>query len=119
MDMRLSIVSNDGDVVRMQAAGQITQGALAVNPEPMGDLLGEGSYGRRVALGLAEATFLDSSGMGWLLLCNKRFRETAGRLVIHSVPPVILDVIKVMRLDQVLKIAEDETAALAALQGAR
>jgi anti-anti-sigma factor len=117
MDMRLSIVSNDGGggVVRVQAAGQITQGALAGNPEPMGPLLGEGGYGRRVALGLADATFLDSCGVGWLLLCNKRIREAAGRLVIHSVPPMILDVIKVMRLDQVLKIVEDEAAALAML----
>jgi anti-sigma B factor antagonist len=115
MDMQLNIVSNDGGVVRVQAAGQITQGALAANPEPMGTLLGEGGYGRRVALGLAETTFLDSSGMGWLLLCNKRFREADGRLVIHSVPPVVLDVIKVMRLDLVLKIAEDEAAALAML----
>jgi anti-sigma B factor antagonist len=115
MDMQLSIVSNDGGVVRVRASGQITQGALAANPEPMGPLLGEGGYGRRVALSLADATFLDSSGMGWLLLCNKRFREADGRLVIHSVPPVVLDVIKVMRLDQVLKIAEDEVAALAML----
>jgi anti-anti-sigma factor len=115
MDMRLNIVSNDGGVVRVQAAGQITQGSLAANPEPLAGLLGEGGYGRRVALGLAEATFLDSSGMGWLLLCNKRFREAAGRLVIHSVPPLVMDVIKVMRLDQVLKIADDETAALALL----
>jgi hypothetical protein len=30
-------------------------------------------------------------------------------------PPVILDVIKVMRLDQVLKIVEDEAAAMVAL----
>jgi anti-anti-sigma regulatory factor len=53
--------------------------------------------------------------MGWLLLCNKRFREADGRLVIHSVPPVVLDVMKVMRLDRVLKLAEDEVAALAML----
>jgi anti-anti-sigma factor len=115
MDMRLSIASNNGDVIHVQAAGQITQGALAVNPEPLAGVLGDGPYERRVALSLADATFLDSSGMGWLLMCNKRFREASGRLVIHSVPPVILDVIKVMRLDQVLKIAEDETAALAML----
>jgi anti-sigma B factor antagonist len=115
MDMQLNIVSNDGGVVRVQAGGQITQGALAANPEPLGVLLGEGGYGRRVALSLADATFLDSSGMGWLLLCNKRFREADGRLVIHSVPPVVLDVMKVMRLDRVLKLAEDEVAALAML----
>ncbi len=113
--MRLSILSNDGGVVRAEATGQITQAALTANPEPLSGLLGDGGYGRRVALGLAEATFLDSSGVGWLLMCNKRFREASGRLVIHSVPPVILDVIKVMRLDQVLKIADDETAALAML----
>jgi len=113
--MQLNIVSSDGAVSRLQVAGQIIQSALANQPEPIGELLGEGAYARRVTLDLAEATFIDSSGLGWLLLCNKRFREAAGKLVIHSAPPVILDVIKVMRLDQVLKIVEDEAAATAAL----
>jgi len=111
--MQLSIVSDNGGVTRVQATGQITtQDTLAGKLEPMSQLLGEAVYSRRVALNLAEATFIDSSGLGWLLLCNKRFREAAGKLVLHSVPPAILDVIKVMRLDEVLKIAEDEAAAL-------
>jgi anti-sigma B factor antagonist len=113
--MQLSIVSSDGSVSRLQVAGQITQGALANRPEPIGELLGQGAYARRVSLDLAEATFIDSSGLGWLLSCNKHFREAGGKLVIHSVPPVILDVIKVMRIDQVLTIVEDEAAAAVAL----
>ena len=113
--MQLNIVSSDGAVSRLQVTGQITQGALASQPEPIGELLGEGAYARRVTLDLSEATFIDSTGLGWLLQCNKHFREAGGMLVIHSVPPVILDVVKVMRLDQVLKIVEDEAAATDAL----
>lgn len=113
--MELSIQSTDGNVVRVQVAGQIVQNALA-SSEPLGKLLNNG-FGRKVLLSLAEATFIDSSGLGWLLGCNKRFRECAGLLVVHSVPPMVLDVMKVMQLDRVLKIAEDDTSALALAQG--
>lgn len=113
--MHLKIISRDGDIVRVEASGQIVQGALADRPDPLADLLGAGAYTQRVLLSLAEATFIDSTGLGWLLRCNKDFREASGRLVIHSVPPIILDVIKVMRLEEVLTLAEDEASARAKL----
>ncbi len=111
--MRLDVLSSDAQAVRLRAVGRIVQSALGTSPEPMERALGGEGYSRRVLLSLAAATFIDSSGLGWLLSCNRRFREAAGKLVIHSVPPTILDVIKVMRLDQVLDIAEDEASALA------
>ena len=117
MDMRLSIVSDEGGVTRVRAGGKITQNALTATQDALGDLLGEGGYGRRVALSLADATFIDSSGLGWLLQRNKLFREAGGCLVIHSVPPVILEVIQVMRLDQALKIVDDEAAAASLFSG--
>ncbi len=116
--MELSIRSDDKDVLRLEMKGPVTQNSLSSPPEPLATQYGAEVYARKVVLGMAETTFIDSSGMGWLLGCNKRFREGSGMLVIHSLPPIVLDVIKVMRLDRVLKIAEDEPAAVARTQGA-
>ena len=55
MDMQLNTVSSDGAVSRLRVAGQIIQSALANRPEPIGELLGQGAYARRVTLDLAEA----------------------------------------------------------------
>jgi anti-anti-sigma factor len=66
---------------------------------------------------MGETTFLDSSGVGWLLGCNKRFRQGGGSMVLHTVPPIVLDMLKVMRLEQVLKIADDEPAAVSIMRG--
>jgi anti-anti-sigma factor len=110
---QLAILSSQDDVVRMQLSGQVGQAALPELSRQMEESLGPEPYRRKVLLDMAQTTFLDSSALGWFLGCNKQFREGAGILVLHSVAPVVLDVMRVMRLDRVLQIAEDERAALA------
>ncbi len=116
--MELTIRSDDRDVLLLEVRGPVTQNSLASPPEPLSTLCGGEVYGRKVVLGMEKTAFIDSSGLGWLLGCHKRFREAAGTLVIHSLPPMVLDVIRVMRVDQILKIAEDERTALAMTRGA-
>ena len=115
--MKLSIVSDDGDVLRLQASGQITQDQLSPDLDELSDLLGPDGYARKVALSLADVDFIDSSGIGWLLRCHKHFREAEGRLVIHSVVPMVLEVLQVLRLDLVFQLADSESAALALARG--
>ncbi len=67
-------------------------------------------------LNLEDSNYIDSSGVGWLLRCNKRFREAGGRLVLHSVPPLALQVFQVLKLDKLFHVAADaETARQSAL----
>ena len=108
--MDLSIEGSEGDIARVRLAGRIVQEAPGA--DPMLKLLGSEGYRRHVLLNLAGASFIDSGGVGWLLKCHRCFREASGRLVLHSVPPVVSNVIRVMRLDTALKIAPDEQAAL-------
>ncbi len=115
--MELSVVSDDGDVLRLKTAGRITQSDISPFSDELGVLLGPAGYARRVTLGLAETDFIDSSGINWLLVRHKRFREGDGKLVIHSVSPVVLQVLEMMRMDQVFHLAEDEPAALAMARG--
>jgi len=111
--VKLTIVSDDGAVVRLRLLGPLNQSVLLGLPDPISSLLGTEAYAKKVIVDMREVEFVDSSGLGWLLACNKQFRNAHGRLVIHSLPPVVLDMMKVMGLERVLSIAADEQAALA------
>lgn len=115
--MNLGTVSDDGDVLRLQAAGRITQDSLSPASDKLGDLLGAEGYARRVVLCLADVDFIDTSGISWLLGRHKRFREAGGKLVIHSMVPMVAEVLKVLRLHAVFHLAESESAALALIRG--
>ena len=69
-------------------------------------------HSRRLLLNMAGVKMLNSNGLGWLLTCNKRCRAEGGRLVLHSLPTMAMNVVKMMRLNQVLTIAADEQQAL-------
>jgi anti-anti-sigma factor len=109
--MRLELVSNDGAVTSVSAAGQITQSAFDNSDEPLALKFGEGIYAARLLLGLEGTNYLDSRGVGWLLKCHRRFRQAGGVMVIHSIPPVIQEVLSVLHLDELFYLSEDEQAA--------
>ena len=117
-DLEIKVISREGTVVRLEAAGRLVHSTLAPCPDLIDKLLGSDAFTQTVLLSLDGIDFMDSSGIGWLLACRKQFREAGGSLVIHSVPAQVLDVIRVMRLGHVLRLAEDEPAALAMVQGA-
>ena len=114
--MQLSIESEDNGVVQVKSSGRITQDQLAKKPDPLGDLLGAGAFSRNVLLDMSDTEFLDSSGVSWLLVSHKKFQEEQGRLIIHSVPPIVLNVIKILRMNLVFELAENEQKALAKIQ---
>lgn len=117
--MDLDVLSDDGDLVRLQMKGRIVQDVLGRQAEPIGELLGPNAYGRKALMSLAKTDFIGSSGLSWLLVAHKRFREAGGRLVLHSIPVMVRDVLKVMRLDLVLDVADNEQDAVALAQGER
>src|SRR5687767_11314486 len=94
-DMKLSIDSDDGSMVCMKIAGSVTQQEISLLEDPLSDLLGPEAYKRRVCMDLGNTGFLDSSGINWLILNHKRFREHGGKLVLHSLPPLVMNVIKI------------------------
>ena len=116
--MKLSKVADKGNVVRLAASGRLTQEDMASVTDAMHNLLGAGGYGRLVLLDMAQLEFVDSGGISWLLVRHKRCREAGGKLVFYSLQPMVLAVLKTLRLDQVFDIAEHETAALAMAEGA-
>ncbi|MGE0607162.1 MAG: STAS domain-containing protein [Pirellulales bacterium] len=116
--MLLKVVSQDGGVLRMELQGRICQQELAEVGDPFVALLGEDAYTWKLLLGLDRAESIDSLGVAWLLKCHKRFREDGGVMVLHSVPPTILHVIKILQLNKVFNLAESLAAAHTVATGA-
>lgn len=114
--MKISIDSEEGGTVCMRVAGSVTQKEIEILADPMSDLLGADAYRRRVCLDLGNTAFLDSSGINWLILSNKRFREQGGRLVLHSLPPLVMNVIKILKMQRVFEIVDSSQSAKKLLQ---
>jgi anti-anti-sigma factor len=110
--MPVDLIADDGGVVRLKADGKITYSQTTGEPDPIRTLLGPDPFSRKVLINMEQLTFIDSSGIGWLLASHKRFRKSGGALVLHSLPESVLLTLQVLRLDIVLNIAADEAAAL-------
>ena len=111
MTMELKIQKSDGETIRLQTLGKVSRDGWKADQNPIADLFGEGVYTRKVMLNLSQSQYLDSTGVEWLLHCHRRFNENGGMLVIHSVAPVMQQILKMMRMETVLHLAADEQAA--------
>ncbi|MFN0019085.1 MAG: STAS domain-containing protein [Pirellulaceae bacterium] len=109
--MKMTVAASDGELVRVALSGPVTQRELAPMSEPLQDLLGPSAYSKRVMLDLNEVSYLDSSGVGWLLSCHKKMRQGGGRMVVHSYSPIVSNVFRVLKLERVLDLAENAMAA--------
>ncbi len=111
--MQLSFTERDG-ITTVAIAGRITFATL----EPAQDSLAREMpdvYSRRVLFDLAGTEYIDSTGVSWLLTCHKRCREGGGRLMLHSLTPLVKQVLQVLKLDRVLLIADNAEKARAGL----
>jgi anti-anti-sigma factor len=115
--MKLSVQPHNGDVVRLRLEGRVSQRDIAPNEEPLSDLLGETGYAQKLVIDLSEVASLDSSGVNWLLICQKRIRQSGGQIVLHSLSPIARNVIKVLNLQTVFRLADDEGEAVRLLEG--
>lgn len=111
MEVHLSF-ENDATVL-VRVKGRITQQDFAESEDPLEARYGPGIFTRKILLSLEESDYMDSSGVGWLLRCNKRCREAGGRLVIYGTPPLVLNMLRMLRMELVLTLAKDAAAARA------
>ena len=66
-----------------------------------------------LAVNLAGVSFLDSSGIGALVRTFSTLRERGGEFRLFGASKQVAQTLRMVRLDKVLGVAEDETAALA------
>ena len=115
--IELQITADDGFIVRAQIVGRMAHRFDASDEEPLHAALGYDTYNRRIMLDLSEVSAIDTSGLSWLLLVNKRLDYFAGKLVVYSLSPAVRSLLRVLNLQAVLTIANNEDAAEAILTG--
>jgi anti-sigma B factor antagonist len=71
----------------------------------------------RVVLDLTEVRFLDSTGLGALVHLHKR-AGASGRLVICGAGDLVMDVLRLTRMDRALLLAPSADAAVARCRAA-
>lgn len=115
--MKLTVDSQDDGVVRLSVSGSVSQAHVTPFAEPLVEVLGESAFSRKLLLDLSEVESLDSSGVNWLLICQKKMSDAGGQLVLHSLSPIAKNVLKVLNLHTVFKLADDADAAAGLLEG--
>ena len=75
------------------------------------DLLKQGT--RNLAINLAGVPEMDSSGIGALVRAFSAAKQAGGKCKFFSAPKRVKQTIKMVRLENVLELVEDEAAALA------
>jgi anti-anti-sigma factor len=117
--MEFTVVSADAGITRLECAGEITQTALWDSANPFEEALGEKGFAGKVLVSLFKTDYIDSAGVGMFIGCHKRFRESGGTMVLHSIPPLVNHIFQLLKMDTVLHLAKDEAAALDLIQGGR
>ncbi len=109
--MELEVLSDDGEVLRLKMKRDILRDDTVPDLKPLEDLLQPAGYTRSVLLSLEDLTFIDTMQLSSLMVMHKRFCETGGKLVVHSIRPQVMEILQMLRFEAVLRIAEDERAA--------
>ncbi len=116
--MDITAMADDVGVRRVRVRGRIVQNSLGEQWSTLDRLLSPGEPPRPLLLDLADADFIDSSGLSFLLMWHKRYCTAGQKLILHSIQPMVFDVLRTMRLDSVFHIAADEETGRQMTEGA-
>jgi anti-anti-sigma factor len=114
--LNMTVANDDGDVVVVHCEGDINQIYFQIG-NPLERLLGCMTFTRKVIINFEKVNFLDSSGLSWLVACNRRFQQQGGRLILSGIPPRVMQVLQFCRMDQHFTIADDLFSARSQLVG--
>jgi anti-anti-sigma factor len=117
--MKLNLVRQEEGLVHVECEGEIKAEFVGTETDPMQAVLGPLVFSHTVMLDLEKATYIDSAGLGWLVVSHKHFVENNGKLILHSVSPQVYQVLEIVRLPLILNIAADEAAARAMANGGK
>jgi len=117
--LELLVLKDEPNIPLLAIRGQINQ--AFVHPEKLTELeelIGPEVWKNTVLIDLSDATFVDSCGIGWLIANHKRFSSSGGRMVLHSLSPVVNRILGMIKLNSVVDIRSSEKEALQLAEGA-
>lgn len=91
----------EDDVTVLRLRGEID---MALRPQASRALHRVVAAGRPVVADLGAVTFLDSSGVAFLLQCRRACAELGVGFSVRNVPPRAAEVLRVLGLDEVLGV---------------
>lgn len=114
MPFSLSLIGKDpAGVVHVAAHGEAHSSDFSASTMAHFDgLLGGSWAGNRVLLNMDNVPYLVSAAIGWMLNSQKQFRAAGGMLVLHSVQPNVLNILKLLKVERVVPIAGTEKEGL-------
>jgi anti-anti-sigma factor len=117
--MKIRLCSEEAaGVCQIRAEGEIRS---LQDPRDLRDIeepLGPKCYRRRVLFDLENAPHVYSSGVCWLIHFHKSSQKAGGTLILYSVPPAVMGVLKLLGMQRYLNLVADERAARALALGA-
>jgi len=115
--MKLTLLSDTPELVRVRCTGEISQSQLPLGSEPLVELLSSTVYTRRLIMDLEQTSYIDSGGVSLLIVWQKRFKREGGQMALYNIPPLVQQVLDLLNLHAVLTLAADEQAAIARVKG--
>src|SRR5437870_2328376 len=115
--MKLVVVSNEQNCIKVALKGDIHAASVSPEePDQLTGMLGAGWPAKRVVMDLSAIAMAGSAAIGWLLAMNRKFKQAGGRLVLHSMRQDVARSFRLLKVDSVLQICQDEPAAIEALE---
>lgn len=68
-------------------------------------------------LGYRSTEYVNSCGLALVLVWHKRFRDAGGELGFHSIPSPVMETLRILRMELVLRVSRDVTSALEIVRG--
>jgi anti-sigma B factor antagonist len=109
--MRIQQTPIERDIVLVHITGRLSVGRDCEDLEWAVDELIRGNR-KKVVFDLSELNYVDSMGVGILVVCSGRLRRAGGELRMASLQPRIAEIMKITKLDQILCLYPTTTLAI-------
>jgi len=97
--------------IQLQLHGLVTQANIERDADPLATVLQPEGLGHPLLLDLSNVLAMDSSGINYLLKLQKRVQLAGGTLILHSLSPIVRNVVRVLNLQTVFRVAHDQAQA--------
>ena len=97
--------------IQLQLHGSVTQANIERDADPLATVLQAEEFGHTLLLDLSNVLAMDSSGINYLLKLQKRVQLAGGTLILHSLSPIVRNVVRVLNLQTVFRVANDPAQA--------